>query len=239
MASLPAILTDKRVLLLLAAVCVVVVIRATGLSEFLSLDTLAAHRASLTGWVSANLALGALIYVAAYTAAVAFSVPGAVILTIAGGFLFGWVLGASLAVVGATIGACLVFVFARALFGKNALDRFGEQARKIAGGFRRDAFMYLLALRLTPIFPFFLVNLAPAFVGVRLPVFAGATFLGIIPATAVFSLAGAGLGEVLDRGGALSVSSVLTPGVAGGLLGLACLSLAAIPLKAWLRKRAV
>ncbi|MFO0295394.1 MAG: TVP38/TMEM64 family protein, partial [Rhodospirillales bacterium] len=95
-----------------------------------------------------------------------------------------------------------------------------------------------LVLRLVPLFPFFLVNLVPAFVGVRLPVYAVTTFFGIIPGTAVFSLAGAGLGAVLDQGGALTPGAILTPEILAGLLGLAALSLAAIPLRKRFETRA-
>lgn len=163
--------------------------------------------------------------------AVAFSIPGAVILTLAGGFLFGAVAGTLLAVTGATAGAVLVFLFARAIFGETALERFGERGRKLAEGIRRNAWSYLLVLRLVPLFPFFLVNLVPAFVGVRLTVYAVTTCLGILPATAVFALSGAGLGSVLDSGGPFELRSILTPQVLGALCGLAALSLAAIPLK--------
>ena len=206
-------------------------LRATGLGDLLSLETLRTHRAALTGWVGGNLVLAAVAFVGVYAAAVAFSVPGAVILTLSGGFLFGAVLGTLLSVVGATIGAVLVFLFARMIFGDSALEKFGERGRVLAEGIRRNAWSYLLVLRLVPLFPFFLVNLVPAFVGVRLPVYALTTFFGILPGTAVFSLSGAGLGSVLDAGGALDLRSILTPQILGALLGLAALSLAAIPLK--------
>lgn len=206
-------------------------LRASGLGDLLSLETLRTHRAALTGWVGSNLVLAAVAFVGVYAAAVAFSIPGAVILTLSGGFLFGAVLGTLLSVVGATIGAVLVFLFARMIFGPAALEKFGERGRSLAEGIRRNAWSYLLVLRLVPLFPFFLVNLVPAFVGVRLPVYALTTFFGILPGTAVFSLSGAGLGSVLDSGGELELRSILTPQILGALFGLAALSLAAIPLK--------
>ncbi len=220
----------KRALLLLLAIAAMLGLRAAGVGEWLTLDTLRQHRAALTGWVTAHLLLAMLAYVAGYIAAVALSVPGAVFLTLTGGFLFGALLGTVLSTLGASIGAVLVFGFARAIFGEAALDRFS--ARGLAENIRRNAWSYLLVLRLVPLFPFFLVNLVPAFCGVRLRVFAATTLVGIIPATAVFSTAGAGLGEVLDAGGALDLSSILTPRIIAALLGLAALSLAAIPLRA-------
>ncbi len=108
--------------------------------------------------------------------------PGAVFLTLSGGFLFGATLGTLLTVTGATIGATLVFLFAKALLGEKALDRFGAPAAKLAEGIRRNAGAYLLVLRLVPLFPFFLVNLVPAFVGVKLLTYVVTTFVGIIPA---------------------------------------------------------
>lgn len=225
------LLRDRRVWIGVAVVALLVALRFTGLGELLSLETLARHRVALTGFVAENWLLAAGAFVLAYAAAVALSVPGAVILTLSGGFLFGALAGTALTVVAATIGATLVFLLARRIFGADALDRLGPVAQKLAAGLRRDAGPYLLVLRLVPLFPFFLVNLVPAFAGVRLPVFAVTTLLGILPATAVFSLAGAGLGGVLDAGGTLEVRSILTPQILGALLGLAALSLAAIPLK--------
>jgi uncharacterized membrane protein YdjX (TVP38/TMEM64 family) len=226
------LLRDRRLWIGLGVVGLLVALRATGLSDQLSLATLATHREALGAFVAANLVLASLAYVGIYIAAVAFSLPGAVFLTLSGGFLFGAAGGTALTVFGATIGATLVFVFARRLFGADALDRLGPKARALGEGIRRNAASYLLVLRLVPLFPFFLVNLVPAFVGVRLPVYVVTTALGILPGTAVFSLAGAGLGDVLAMGGAFDPRAVLTPQILGALVGLATLSLAAIPLKA-------
>ena len=222
---------DRRFWLALAAVALLAALRFTGLGELLSLDTLARHREALLGFVAGNLLLAALAYVAVYALAVALSVPGAVILTLAGGFLFGAAWGTALTVFGATLGATGVFLFAKTIFGEQALDRLGPRAQGLAEAIRRNAASYLLVLRLVPLFPFFLVNLVPAFVGVRLPVYVLTTFVGIIPGTAVFSLTGAGLGNILDAGGTLDLRSVLSPEILAGLIGLAVLSLAAIPLK--------
>jgi uncharacterized membrane protein YdjX (TVP38/TMEM64 family) len=225
------LLRDRRLWLVLAALVAFVALRATGLGSFLSLDTLAHHRETLSGFVARNSLFAAAAFVLVYAVAVALSVPGAIILTLSGGFLFGAFFGTLLTVLGATIGATLVFLFARTIFGENALDRFGVPAQRLADGIRRNAASYLLVLRLVPLFPFFLVNLVPAFVGVKLPIYVLTTFFGIMPGTLVFSLTGAGLGSILDAGGTLDLGSVLTPQILGALLGLAALSLAAIPLK--------
>ena len=236
--TVSSILSDRRLWLLVGAIVAFVLIRSSGVGSYLSLDTLKQHREALTTWVNSNTVVAALAYMGVYIVAVAFSFPGAVFLTLSGGFLFGATLGTALTVVGATIGATLIFIFAKAIFGENALDRFGAPAAKLAEGIRRDAGPYLLVLRLVPLFPFFLVNLVPAFVGVGLPTYVVTTLLGIIPGTTVYSLAGAGLGSVLDQGGAVTPSSILTPEIIAGLVGLAVLSLVAIPIRRRLEARA-
>lgn len=236
--SIYTLLKDRRLWLVLAALGAFLLLRWSGLAGFLSLETLKAHRETLSSLVSGSIVMASIAYVAVYILAVAFSLPGAVFLTLSGGFLFGATLGTLLTVTGATIGATLIFVFAKAIFGENALDRFGAPAARLADGIRRNAGSYLLVLRLVPLFPFFLVNLVPAFVGVKITTYVVTTFIGIIPGTAVFSLAGAGLGYVLDQGGAVTVGSILTPQIIAGLVGLAALSLAAIPLRKRLEARA-
>jgi uncharacterized membrane protein YdjX (TVP38/TMEM64 family) len=231
------LLADRRLWIALGVLGALAALHASGLGDALSLETLARHRDALAGFVARHAFLAAAAYLALYIAAVAFSIPGAVFLTLAGGLLFGALAGTALTVLGATIGATLVFLFAQRLFGADALERLGAPAKRLADGLKREAASYLLVLRLVPLFPFFLVNLVPAFAGIRLPTFVWTTALGILPGTFVFSLAGAGLGSVLDAGGSFDARSVLTPEVLGALLGLAALSLAAIPLKRFLARR--
>lgn len=223
-------LADRRLLLALALLGLLAALRLSPAGELVSLETLARHRAGLDAFVARHLVLAAGAYVGLYVAVVALSLPGATAMTLAGGLLFGAVLGTALAVVAATVGASLVFLLARRLFGADALERLGPRAQRLAAALRREAASYLLALRLVPLFPFFLVNLVPAFCGVRLAVFVSTTFIGIMPATAVFSLAGAGLGEALAAG-SLEPGRILTPQVLAALLGLAALALVSIPLR--------
>ncbi|MDB5315613.1 MAG: hypothetical protein JWO24_1457 [Rhodospirillales bacterium] len=233
MPSLAArLLRDRRVWLVVAVIAVIIAIRFFGVADFLTLDTLRGVRGTLTGWVAANGLLAALAYVGVYVLATALLVPGAVLLTLTGGFLFGAVLGTALTVIAATIGAVIIFSMARIVFGADALERFGPRAKALVEGLRRNAWSYLLVLRLVPLFPFLLVNIVPAFAGIRLRVFALTTLFGILPGTAVFSLSGAGLGRTLDSGGALDLGSILTAEILIALCALAALSLAAIPLKA-------
>jgi uncharacterized membrane protein YdjX (TVP38/TMEM64 family) len=227
---MPGLLKDRRFWLLIFVVGAVLAVHAAGLTP-LSLETLRAHRQDLTSFVAHRYALAALAYIGIYILAVVFSVPGALLLTLVGGFLFGAFAGTAFTVIGATVGATLIFVFARAIFGANALDRFGPSAVSLAKALRKNAWSYLFVLRLIPLFPFFLVNLVPAFAGVGLVTYVLTTFFGIMPATLLFSLSGAGLGDILDRGGEISARSVLTPQILATLAGIALLSLAAIPLR--------
>lgn len=229
-------LRDKRLWAAVAIVGLLVGLRWSGLADQLSLDTLRTHRGVLQDWVAGHPLGAALAYMAVYVAAVAVSLPGAVFLTLAGGFLFGALSGTLFTVVAATLGATLIFLFARTMFGADALERFGPAAAAMAAGVRRNAASYLLVLRLVPMFPFFVVNLVPALIGVPLRTYVATTFVGIIPATAVFSVTGAGLGAVLDRGETLSPASIVTPEIIIGLCGLALLSLVAIPLRKWLSR---
>jgi uncharacterized membrane protein YdjX (TVP38/TMEM64 family) len=228
---------DRRIAAVIVLVAVLAALKVSGIADLLSVETLRQHRMAISAWVAAHPVLAPMAYAALYAGAVALAVPGAVWLTIAGGFLFGAVLGTGLAVMSATLGAVLVFLAARRLFGGDALERLGPKAARLAAGLRRDAWSYLLVLRLVPVFPFFLVNLVPAFAGVRLPVFVATTLAGIVPATAVFATAGAGLGDVLDQGGAVTIGAILTPKVMAGLAGLGLLSLAGIPLRRFLARR--
>ncbi|MES2711623.1 MAG: VTT domain-containing protein [Pseudomonadota bacterium] len=226
------LLRDRRIWVVAAIIVLIIAIRFSGVADVLTLDTLRRVRGTLTAWVAANPVLAALGYVGGYVLATVLLMPGAALLTLTGGFLFGAVAGTLLTVAAATIGAVIIFSTARAVFGANALERFGPRAKLLVAGLRRNAWSYLLVLRLVPLFPFLLVNIVPAFAGIKLRVFALTTFFGIMPGTAVFSLSGAGLGRTLDSGGALDLGSIFTTEILLALGALAALSLAAIPLKA-------
>ncbi|MFM7347657.1 MAG: TVP38/TMEM64 family protein [Tagaea sp.] len=197
----------------------------SGLHAYLGFDALAENRARLLAWTATNAGLALAAYVLAYIAIVALSLPGGAVATLTGGFLFGTWLGGLAAVVGATVGATLLFLAARTALGETLRAKAGPGLRKLEEGFKRDALSYLLVLRLIPAFPFFLVNLAPAFLGVSLRVYAIGTFLGILPATFVFASVGAGLGAVFDRGETPDLSIVLSPPVLLPLLALAALAM--------------
>lgn len=171
----------------------------------------------------------AALFIVIYSICTAASVPGASLLTVAGGFLFGTVLGGTLAVVSATLGAIGVFLAARSAFGDVLRDRLpGSALERLKEGFASNAFNYLLSLRLIPLFPFWLVNLAPAFLGVGMRTFASATAIGIIPGTFVYASVGGGLGATLEMGEEPDFGIIFHPQILTPLIGLGILALVPI-----------
>ena len=209
---------------------------ALGLHRALTLEGLAAQRTELAAFVAARGAVAALAYVGVYALVVAFSVPGGTVLTLAGGFLFGPAWGTAYAVAGATLGAVAVFLAARSALGESLRRRARPWVGRLEDGFRDHAFHYMLFLRLVPLFPFWLVNLVPAFLGVPLRVYVSATLLGIVPGALVYASVGNGLGAVLDAGGTPDLGLIFCPEVMLPLLGLAALALLPVAVKAWRRR---
>ena len=195
------------------------------LKRFFSFEMLSRHHAVLTSWVAAHIALAAFLFVLTYALVVAFSLPVAVIITPVGGFLFGVWLGAALSVIGATLGSVLVFLAARTAFHDLFHARAGAALVRLEEGFRRDSFNYLLFLRLVPVFPFWLVNIVPALLGMKLGPYTLATLIGIIPGAIVYSSVGASFGMLIDRGERPDLSVIFEWRILLPLLGLAALSL--------------
>jgi uncharacterized membrane protein YdjX (TVP38/TMEM64 family) len=196
-----------------------------GLSRYCSFDALNQHHAELAAWVAAHGVLAALAFVLAYALVVAFSLPIAALITPLGGFLFGPWLGAALAVIGATLGAVTVFLAARTALRDVFQARAGKTLAKLEDGFKRDAFNYLLFLRLVPVFPFWLVNIVPALLGMRLGAYTLATLIGIIPGAVVYASLGAGFGMLFERGEMPDLGVIFEWRILLPLLGLAVLSL--------------
>lgn len=222
-------------LLVLALGCTAVF--ALGLDDYLTFAELRQRRAWLAQQVEAHYLLSLAAFMGIYVVTVAFSVPGAAVLTVAGGFLFGAFVSTALVLVAATAGATLLFLAARTALHDVLRARAGPWLAKLERGFAENALGYLLVLRLIPLFPFFVVNLAPALIGVRLRVFVLGTFIGIIPGTFVYANVGAGLGGVLASGDDFSLDSVLTPQILVALLGLALLSLLPFAYKRLRRRK--
>jgi uncharacterized membrane protein YdjX (TVP38/TMEM64 family) len=223
----------RRLLPLGLLVAAWIVFMLAGGYRYLSFSALAQNRDWLCGLAQQWGILAEFAYIAVYAALVALSVPGAAILTIAGGFLFGAWIGGLCAVIGATLGATAIFLAARA--GLGALSqRAGRLVGKLEAGFRADAFNYLLVLRLVPIFPFWLVNLVPALVGVKLPTYVLATFLGIVPGTFVYASLGNGLGSLVEEP---DLAIIFKPSLLVPILGLALLALIPVGYKHWRGKK--
>jgi uncharacterized membrane protein YdjX (TVP38/TMEM64 family) len=227
------LVSARRLLPLGLLVAAWIVFMLAGGYRYLTLSALAQNRDWLCGLVQQWGILAAFVYIMVYAMLVALSVPGAAILTIAGGFLFGTWMGGLCAVIGATLGATAIFLAARGGLGGLA-QRAGRFAGKLEAGFRADAFNYLLVLRLVPIFPFWLVNLVPALVGVRLPTYVLATFLGIVPGTFVYASLGNGLGSLVEEP---DVAIIFKPSLLVPIVGLALLALVPVGYKHWRSKK--
>jgi uncharacterized membrane protein YdjX (TVP38/TMEM64 family) len=221
-----------------------------GLQKYLTLQAIAENRMSLGDYTNSHWLLALLIFMAVYVLAVALSFPGASVLTILGGLLFGAWIGGAATVIAATIGAVLIFEIAKSALGEGLAKRAGPFLSRIKDGFAADAFNYLLFLRLVPAFPFWLVNIAPALANVRLRTFTIATALGIIPGTFAFSFIGAGLDSLITaqnavhsaciaaKGAAacpyeLSVSSLVTKELLLAFVALGVVSLIPVAIKKW------
>lgn len=200
----------------------------SGLHEYLSFETLKNHYQDLIMWRAQHPIISAIGFVFIYAVCVALSLPGAVFLTIAGGLIFGLVMGTTLTVIGATIGAYAVFILARTIFKDSFERKFASRIDKFKQGFEDGAVSYLLMLRLIPVFPFWLVNILPSFFNVSSKLFIVTTALGIIPGSAVYTSIGTGFVAIIERGEKPDLSIIFDLSVLGPLIGLALLS--ALPL---------
>ena len=197
---------------------------ATGLHQLISWETLARHYHEISHFIEQNRAASYFGFVLCYTAVVAFSLPIASLLTLAAGALLGWP-SIGLIVVAATAGASILFIAARGLFRDVLRARAGPFFAKLEDGFTRNAFGYLLFLRLIPAAPFWAVNILPAFSSMRLTQFIGATAIGIVPGTSVYVAVGRGFDHLLARGETPNLSVLNTPHIWLPLAGLALLAL--------------
>lgn len=193
----------RRWLPLIVIAGLMVVAFAMGWHKLLSFKTIGMNYERLQLFIANHVLAALLLYVLAYVIVVALSLPGGLVMTLGGGLLFGWKLAAPATVIGATIGATIIFLVARSSFGETLTSKAGPWIARLQAGFKENALSYMLFLRLVPAFPFWLVNLAPALLNVPLRTFVVGTLLGIIPATAAFSVAGAGLGSVVEAQNAL------------------------------------
>lgn len=223
----------------------VAILAATGvlvlhgdLSAAAGWTALGAHEAALHARVAATPILAAALYCAVYVACVAASTPFGVFLSVCGGLLFGTAVGAALALLSATAGAVLLFLMARGALAPLVARRAAPLMAKLGPRLRREGFWYLLALRLMPVVPFWLINLAAGLAGMRLAPFALATLIGSAPMTTLLASIGAGVAGVLAGGTRPDLSVLRAPSVLLPLAGLIVLSLLPVAWRHWRRPAA-
>jgi uncharacterized membrane protein YdjX (TVP38/TMEM64 family) len=212
-------------LALLAVALGMIAAVAFGFDAGLALAALRTHHAWLLGFVAGAPVVASLLFMAVYALAVAVSVPGLALLTVIGGYLFGWLEGSAYVLVATTLAATGVFLVARSALGAPLRARAGPSLLRFAEGFRDHAASYVFVLHLVPIFPYAMVIGIPAACGVRMRTFVVSAFLGLLPGTLIFAHLGDGLGEVLSAGLPISLSSFVRAELVVSLVGLAALAL--------------
>lgn len=222
---------------LLILIAVVLVVRSGWLGR-LSLESLRDSRKDLLAFVSAHPLQSLALYLAVYVTTVALSLPTALILTLSGGFLFGPWIGGSAAAIGCTAGATIIFLVSRLTVGDAVEARTGPRVRALAEEIRKDAFFYILTLRLIPMTPFWLTNVAAGLIAIPAATFAAATLIGILPVGLIYAGIGSGLDAEFASGKALSLSTLISPKLALPLLALAALSVLPILYQRRRAKRA-
>ncbi|AJC48633.1 TVP38/TMEM64 family protein [Allofrancisella guangzhouensis] len=215
----------KRYLPIIILIVGLVLFFAFGGQKYLTLAMIKQRYNSLLVWTHTHFWLSSLIFIVTYIIIVAFSVPGATVMTLLGGFLFGLFPGVVWVILGATIGSCLIFLAVKTAFGESLKTKASGSIEKLRNGFEDNAFNYLLTLRLIPIFPFFAINIACGALGIRLSTFFWATLIGIIPGSLIYTWVGTGLGFALQQDKELNMSVIFELQFILPIIGLAILSL--------------
>jgi uncharacterized membrane protein YdjX (TVP38/TMEM64 family) len=224
----------------LIAVALGAVLGIIFLGHYLNFHTLERNREQLLALRDQHYALTSIAFILVYTAVVVTSIPGALILTLTGGFLFGLFPGILYNILASWTGGVLVFLAARSGLGHETAARItarGGAISRLQSALLNNEWSVLLSMRLIPVLPFFITNIVPAFVGVRFSVFALTTLIGIIPGDVIYTSLGAGLGDVFERGEVPHLDIVLEPKFLYPLLGLAALSLLPLFLRLIRRSR--
>ncbi|MBL4870073.1 MAG: TVP38/TMEM64 family protein [Robiginitomaculum sp.] len=199
---------------------------AVGGPKYITLDALRDNQEFLKTFVNDHFFVAVIGFTALYASLTAISVPGASLLSIFGGFLFGLTTGTITVVIGATIGATLLFLAARYVFGESLAAKAGPFMKKFEKGLKENELSYLFILRLVPLFPFFIVNIVPALFDVKVRNYVLATFFGIIPGSLVYVSVGNGIGDALNAGQDVPLAGLMTrPAVIFPILGLIALSM--------------
>jgi pyruvate/2-oxoglutarate dehydrogenase complex dihydrolipoamide dehydrogenase (E3) component/uncharacterized membrane protein YdjX (TVP38/TMEM64 family) len=200
----------SKLILILALVALTISFFAFDLGQYLTLDSLKEHRAAFERYYAQHAGLTILIYFLIYVATTALSLPGATVLTLAGGMLFGLVAGTVIISFASTLGATLAFLVSRYLIGNSVQRKFGDKLETINAGIRKDGAFYLVTLRLIPIFPFFLINLLMGLTSIRTLVFYIVSQVGMLPGTLVYVNAGTQLALITSLSGILSPTLIFS-----------------------------
>ena len=227
----------KRFLPLLVIVALMVVAYASGVHKYITFEMLQKHHQAIKEFVGAHPAITPIIFTILYALATSLSLPGGAIFSLVGGFLFPVPWSTLYVLIGATIGASAIFMAAKSAFGQVLRRKAGPFVQKMEKGFQQNAWSYLLFLRFVPLFPFWLVNIAPALFNVRFFTYVWTTFVGIIPGAYVFTQAGAGLGAIFEQGGEFSLETLFNWQLRIALIALALFALIPILIKKWALRR--
>ena len=228
---------SKKWLPLIVLISLLVLFFLLDFGQYLSFTALKEHRHDLISWTANNFVLASAVFALVYIFSIAVSIPGATFLTLAGGFLFGIIWGTVLVVVSASVGATLIFLAIKVALADWFEKRAGGWVAKMRGGFKENAFQYLLVLRFIPIFPFWVVNIVPGVIGVRTTTFISATFIGIIPGSFVYVLLGNGLGYFFDQDQTPNLAIIFEPRIFLPLLALGVLSVVPVVYKKWKKRK--
>ena len=212
----------------------IIIINFSGYFSYLNLHQISSNYLFIENYIDSHFFSACLIFILVYILAVIVVMPGAWLLTFSGGFFFGWIIGSFLTVVGATIGACILFILSKSILGKYLNQKIKNKKGMLANfekNINNNAFNYLLFMRLMPLFPFVFVNIAPSLLGIGFFVFFITTFLGIIPATIIYSLLGSGASDIFVSGDLFHLKNLISYKIVIGLGGLSLLSLIPIIFK--------
>lgn len=220
-----------------ALLILLVVALTSGLAGKLSLETLQAQGMALQAFAAAHPLKCAAIYVAIYVVTVSISLPGALILSLTGGFLFGPIGGGAAAVTGATGGSTVVYLVCRSAFGDFLRRKPGALLARVEEGFKSNAFSYLLTLRLIPAFPLLLVNVASGLMNIPIRTYLLASFLGMIPSSFVYAGIGSGMGHIFASGEPVTMHSLFSPRVYLPIVAMGALALLPPLWRYWRRRR--
>lgn len=227
----------KKWILLFILLSLLLIFFIFGWNNYLNFQSLKVNSHLLLSWANNNYGFVVITFILIYIVATAISVPGAIFLTLLGGFLFGPLFGSILVILSATIGASLVFFAFSMSIGEKLSMSVNPWVSRMRLGFKKHAFSYLLVLRLIPIFPFWVVNIVPALLNVGFKTYIGATFLGIIPGSIIYVFVGNGLKYIVATDKTPNLKIIFEPMVFLPLLGLALLSLIPMLYKMFFERR--